>query len=97
MTAPGTIRPEPMTPAAAARPRDPSARVLLPICLEAKFRGTTGFRKFFADWDALREWIASDDSASTTSGLNALTVVRRDPSAGPPPADPAEPRKWMPT
>jgi hypothetical protein len=85
-----------MTAAAAARPRDAAGRVQLPIRVEAKFRGTTGFRKYFATWDEAREWLAGDEFARTAPSLRSLVVTRHDPAAWPSPAEPTEPRKWMP-
>ena len=78
-----TRHPEPMTPAAAARPRDPSGRVLMPLRIEVKFTRGRGFRKFFTDWDQVAQWMASAEFTGVAPVVKSMTVVRPHPDPGP--------------
>jgi hypothetical protein len=95
VTAPGRIIPEPMTPAAAARPRDTSGRVTLPIRVEVKFNGGTGYRQYLSTWAEAAGFLASPSFLDTKSAVKAVTIVMQDPDPGPPPAAPSHPRPWM--
>lgn len=95
MTASGPI-PQPMTAAAAARPRDASGRVLLPIRIEVKFtRSRPGYRHYCASLAEAAGFLASPSFKQTAHIVKAVTIVVTDPDAGPPPAGPTEPRPWM--
>jgi len=96
MTAPGTVRPESMSAAAAARPRDPSGRVLLPIRCEVKFSGGTGYRKYLSTWAEVAGFLASPSFTGTKDAVKSIVVVMQDPDPGPAPDTPPRRRdaRW---
>jgi hypothetical protein len=69
----------PMTAAAAARPRDASGRVAVPIRAEVKLPGGRGFRKYFGTMPEFIAWVASDDFAQVAPAIRSLTIVRPQP------------------
>jgi len=96
MTLPGAAHPEPLTPAAAARPRDASGRVLLPIRCEVKFNGGTGYRKYLSTWAEVAGFLASPSFTGTKDAVKSIVVVMQDPDPGPDPDTPPRRRdtRW---
>jgi hypothetical protein len=83
MTAPGRIIPEPLTPEAAARPRDASGRVLAPIRCEVKFGSGRGYRKYLSTWAEVAGFLASPSFLDAKGAVKAVTIVMQDPDPGP--------------
>lgn len=84
MTAPGYVRPEPLTPAAQRRPRDPSGRVLAPIKVEVKFgqrRG--GYRRYFDGWPDAAAFLDGPDFTRSAAAVKSVTITATDADPGP--------------
>jgi hypothetical protein len=83
MTAPGYIRPEPPTSAAAARPRAASGRVLAAIRCEVKFGSGRGYRKYLTTWAEVAGFLASPSFLDAKGAVKTVTIVAEDPNFGP--------------
>jgi len=84
VTAPGTIRPEPQSAAALARPRDPSGRVLAAIRIEVKFsRGRGGYRHSCGSLADAAGFLASPAFRQTADIVKTVTIVVQARDLGP--------------
>jgi len=84
VTAPGTVRPEPMSAAAAARPRDASGRVTAPIRIEVKFtRARGGYRHYCESLAESAGFLASPSFRQTAHLVKSVTITVVDPDPGP--------------
>jgi hypothetical protein len=83
VTAPGYVRPEPLTSAAQRRPRDPSGRVLAPIKVEVQFTRRGGYRRYVSDWAEAAAFLAGPDFAQSAAAVKSVTITATDPDPGP--------------
>ena len=79
MTAPGRIIPPSLTAQAAARPRDASGRVTLPIRIEVKLPGGRGFRRYCETWDEVIRWMASEEFTAAATAIRSIVIVAQRP------------------
>jgi hypothetical protein len=74
---------QPMTDAAAARPRDASGRVLAAIRCEVKFGSGRGYRKYLTTWAEVAGFLASPAFLDTKGAVKTVTIVAENPNLGP--------------
>jgi hypothetical protein len=84
VTAPGRIIPEPMTPAAQARPRDSSGRVTAPIRIEVRFaRDRGGYRHYCDSFAEAAGFLASPSFKQSAAAVKTVTIVAQAADLGP--------------
>jgi hypothetical protein len=67
-----------MTPAALARPRDASGRVLMPIACEGKLVDGGGFRRYYSSLEDVMAWLSGAEFRERHHRLRSVKIIFRD-------------------